>query len=173
MSDGDKPAGVGAGKIVLIVLAVLVVLGAVCCGGMWMMGGKYAWQVGAASVQMTTELQQEFGDKAAIGFFPDDDGRMVLAIALDGDLTPERAAQAQDSAWKAYCKAFSEGGLGIETVGVGRSGGGKGGIVGWKDASVSATDVAGRTGCTAPPDAPWLEELRRKAEEDAADGGDK
>jgi hypothetical protein len=182
MSDGEKSPGMGAGKIVLIVVLVLFALGALCCAGAWFFGGRYAWQFGRASVALAQDVQTNCGASATMNFFPDDEGRMVLALGVPGELTPERIREIQDATWKSYAKAFAEGGFELHAVAVGTPGAGKGGVKGWKDNAATVADLVARTGVAAPPKAAWIEKIEaeqkanaeKQEQEDApspADGG--
>jgi hypothetical protein len=159
MSDGEKPGGIGAGKVVLIVLAVLGGLCVVCSAGAWMLGGRYAWDMYQCSSAMTAAVQSAEGEKAAAALFPDDEGRMVLALVLPDEPADDRVTALQDAVWKAYATAFAKGGLDVDVVGVGRAAPSKAGITGWKSRSVPADEVAARTGVPAPPRAEWLDKL--------------
>lgn len=170
MSDGEKPSGMGAGKIVLIVVAVLVVLGAICCAGLWLKGGKFikgGVQLTVGTGEMQAALLKEVGEGTTVQFLPDDDGAMILAIGVTGEITDDRAREVQDTAWKAYCKAFEKGGFKVTQVGVGQPGG-MNQVRGVRSHMVPVEEVAQRTSTPAPPMSEMFQEierLQREAEE--------
>lgn len=159
MSESEKPGGFGAGKVVLVVLAVLGGLCVLCSVGAWMLGGRYAWDMYQCTTSMNASVQAVHGEKSTAAIFPDDEGRMVLALVLAADAPDDKVAEYQDQVWRAYAEAFAPGGLDVDVVGVGRAAPSKAGISGWKDRSVPASEVAARTGVPAPKRAEWLDKL--------------
>lgn len=185
MSDEIKPSGPGPGKVILIVLAILVGLGAVCCGGMWFLGGNKAWPFVRGQIALQSAAEETLGQGSTIMVMPSDDDDMVLLAGVR-DLDPAQVPEIQDKAWKAYCEAFRDGGLEVRRIGVGTLGGaarkdgegaaaepatpGKAGISGWKKNVVKVEDVVARTGVAAPPEAEWLRELKLAAKKGGEDG---
>jgi hypothetical protein len=164
MSEVEKPQGAGVGRIILIVAAVLLLLALLCCGGCWVMGGKYVWKAGMPQWAMSQEVAAKHGEGTVVLTLPeprsDDPNRMdfVLTVQVQGELTPDRVRTLQDDAWRAYVNAFADGGLGVKRIAVAQSGVP---TPDWKGNSVPADEVAARTGLPAPPDADWLDEMKK------------
>lgn len=159
MSDGEKAPGMGAGKIVLIVIAVLVGLGILCCVGGWFMGGNIAYKLTKPNIVMHQRMTAKYGADATAMALPDQGGKdFVIVATVNLDLTPEKVTEVQDEAWRAYVDAFSDGGVGVRRIAVARSGSA---TPDWKSNTVDAEEVAARTGRPAPPDAEWLDTFRK------------
>lgn len=168
MTEPDRPQGAGVGKIVLIVLAVLVGLGLLCCAGCWFAGGRVAWQVAGPQIAMTQEFSSKHGEGAVLLALPDPNAQnpqemtFILTAQVQKPLTPELVTQIQDDAWRAYASAFAKGGLGVSRVAVAQHGP----TPDWKANTVTAEEVAQRTGVPAPPDGEFLHEFKKDAVED-------
>jgi hypothetical protein len=157
MTEGEKPSGMGAGKIVLIVVAVLVVLGILCCGvGAFLARDKISQGVafGKATAAFQERLVKDFGMGTLMTFAPDDDG-MVLLVGVRPAPEPERIAELQDKAWRAYCESFAEGGIFVTSVAIGESATAantnKTPVLKWRKNMISVADLEARTGVKAPP----------------------
>lgn len=157
MSDGDRPAGMGAGKIVLIVVAVAVGLGILCCGvGAFMARDKISQTVSftTASAAFQTRLASDFGAGTMMNFVPDDDG-MVLLVGVRPAPTEENLAELQDKAWRVYCEVYKDGGLPITSLAIGEgaapANAGKNPVRRWRKNVVTVEELAERTGVPAPP----------------------
>ena len=183
MTEGEKPAGMGAGKIVLIIVAVLAGLLLVCCGIAWFTGGTFikgAIQLGQGSVAMAEDLQTVLGPGTTMQVVADDTEGMVVAVGVKGELTEERVREAQDKAWGAYCKAFEKGGFRVSHVAVGEpvSPGTQNQVRGWRTHMVAVAEVVQRTGKEAPPVNEMflaIEQKQREAKKESGgddDGGD-
>lgn len=163
MSDGEKPPGPGVGKVVLIVVAVLVGLGVLCCGiGGYMLRDKIraGVQFGTSSAAFDQRLKADFGPRTTMTFVPDDDGRLVVVVGVEGGPTPENLAESQDKAWRAYCEAYADGGMPVGSLGIGTAGQpGKSPVTSWRKNVATAEELAGRTGVTAPVTSPLFESL--------------
>lgn len=164
MSDGDKPAGMGAGKIVLIVVVSLVVLGAVCCGvGAFLMRDKIAagMNFGMASKAFAERLQADLGPGTLMTFAPSDDEGLVLLVGVKPAPDAAEVPKIQDTAWRAYCESYADGGMPVTAVAIGEAAdaadAGKNPVRRWRKNIASAADVAARTGVAAPKTSPLFE----------------
>jgi len=184
MSEGETaPSGARAGKIVLIVVAVLVGLGILCCGGGFLLVGDKVtamWQFGKASTELATGLQKEFGQGTSMNFIQDEEG-MVFVVGIPGGAKPEEVPALQDRAWKVYCEAFQDGGLPIVGLAVGTGTKAGGNLVRrWRKNIVSVEEIAARTGVAAPGPSKLFEGLDQNElkvqtpgeDDDPEDGGD-
>jgi len=167
MSQGG---GWGTGKIVLVIVIACALLGALCCGGVWMVAGDKI----AAGVQIGTSsaaFQQKFAaatqPDSTIGFQADDQGLFVVLVGVKGeDLTPERIAELQDLGWVAYCDAFEAGGFPVASLAVGKSAGAGGTpVLGWSGNKISVEDLEARTGRSAPPVSGLMKEAQLEIDE--------
>ncbi|MCE9636662.1 MAG: hypothetical protein K8T90_13240 [Planctomycetes bacterium] len=157
MSEGEKPAGMGAGKIVLIVVVSLVVLGAVCCAvGGFLMRDKIAagMNFGMSSAAFAQRLQADLGPSTVMTFAPSDDEGLVLLVGVKPAPEAAELAKVQDTAWRAYCDSYKDGGMPVSAVAIGEAAeaadAGKNPVRKWRKNMISVADVEARTGVKAP-----------------------
>lgn len=156
MSNGS---GWSPGKIFLVIVCVVLGLGILCCGGVFLMYGdkiksgfSFATEMGEFSIR----LQNELGKGSMVTFQQNDKLEWIMVVGLPGELTEERVREAQDKAWKAASEIFAKDGfLPVKEVAVGTpvkpSPGSTGGVSGWAKNSVRIDELVQRTGCPAPP----------------------
>lgn len=182
MSEGGKSEGMGAGKIVLIVVLVLGGLGVLCCGGFLVL---FREQVGAginlgmAGPKLAQRLAADIGPGATFSPVPGNDGGMTMLFGIPRAFTADEVAGLQDTAWRAYCEAYADGGFDVTGVAIGTvdpkdpmS------VKGWAEHTVSVADIESRTGVKAPRNllaagGPFNVKVEGRAdgEDEADDGG--
>lgn len=164
MSEGGKWT---PGKIFLLILGILAGLGILCCGGIWLVAGDKIMagiSFGRNAAAYVERLQKDFGETAIFGLEKNDRTEMVLTIGVEGELTPERVALVQDTAWKALGEVFgADGFLPVRQLAVGRpmkqEGGGKSGaVIEWGRNVVDVEELVRRTGVPAPKNTAFLPE---------------
>src|SRR5689334_13032564 len=128
MSEGSKWT---PGKIFLLVIGVLAGLGILCCGAGYFFFGdaiKGAFSIGKDSIVFVERLQKDYGPNTVFQPIPSGNGKLIVAIGVEGDLTPERVTQIQDGAWKIFAEAYKEHGFAqVTNFGIGRPGKGRSG----------------------------------------------
>jgi hypothetical protein len=154
MSEGSKWT---PGKIVLLVVGILVGLVLLCAGLVFVFLGdkiKSVVAIGQDTVVFVAKLQKEFGGTAVFQPVPSGKSKFILAIGVDGDLTPERVLDVQDRSWKLFAESYAEHGFAqVTNLAVGRPAkgrSGQGAVEGWQDHMVSVDDLVKRTGVAAP-----------------------
>jgi hypothetical protein len=156
--QGSAPqrGGWSAGKIVLVSVLVLTGLGALCCGGAFLLFKDEVTSIFRFSggvVRLQQAVQAEVAHDAKVSLVPSDEPGVDLALGVSEELSEERAEELQDQYWRIYARAFANGGFRVRRLGVGRLGGeGRGrtvdlGTVRW----VSVDELVERTGVAAPP----------------------
>lgn len=149
MAEIPPTQGSKALKIVLIVAAILVGLCAVCVAGAWFMGGKAVWRLAMPFAGLQSAAAAKYPQGAGITMTGDSPETLTLALGVKNGVKPEELAEAQDWLWKEYAKAFSDGGLPVKRIAVGKWGGGSN--VTWTDdGEIAIEAVAARTGVPAP-----------------------
>jgi hypothetical protein len=156
MSEGSKWT---PGKIFLLVIGILAGLGILCCGaGYFFLGDKIRsiTSIAKDSVAFGENLQKEFGPTAMFQLLPNGKAKFILAIGVEGDLTPERVAQVQNAAWKVFAESYRENGfVPVTQVAVGRPEkgvkAGRGEVSDWAANLISVEELVKRTGVAAPP----------------------
>jgi hypothetical protein len=188
MAEGSKWT---PGKIFLLIAGILAGLTIICCGAGWLMFGDKIMagiEFGKGAAAYAMRLQKDFGNGAAFNIEHNDQGEMVLAIAVTDELTPERVTEVQDTAWRGMSDCFKESGfLPVRYVAVGHpSATGKhrsnAPVIGWAANCVTVDEIVKRTGVPAPPMVKFLPEEFAEAHSGVdvkvggggkADGGEK
>ena len=164
MAEGSKWT---PGKIFLLIAGILAGLTIICCGGVWLMFGDKIMsgiQFGKGAAAYAVRLQKDFGNGASFNIEHNDQGELVLAVAVTDELTPQRVTEVQDGGWRAMTECFKDSGfLPVKYVAVGRpSGVGKhrnnAAVIGWAANCVTVDEVVKRTGVPAPPMVKFLPE---------------
>jgi hypothetical protein len=155
-----------------VVLIVVGVLAAACCGGLWFIGqksqqaAKQFEELTASAERLAVRVQTDWGPGATLTVEDDpsdpDSALMIVIFGVDEeDLSPERVTELQDRAWKIYCEEFAESGGWAGKVAVGRTVGPET-VEGWRQNIVTTEELAQRTGIAAPPlieILQWVEDL--------------
>jgi hypothetical protein len=164
MAEGSKWT---PGKIFLLIAGILAGLTIICCGAGWLMFGDKIMagiEFGKGAAAYAVRLQKDFGNGAAFNIEHNDQGEMVLAIAVTDELTPQRVTEVQDTAWRSMAECFKDSGfLPVKQVAVGRpSAAGKqrsnAPVIGWAANCVTVEEIVKRTGVPAPPLVKFLPE---------------
>ena len=161
MSNGGKWT---PGKIFLLIVGILAGLGILCCGGIWFVAGDKIMSgihFGTDSAAFVQRLQKDFGPTAHFSIDKNDKMELILTIGVEGDLTPERVVEVQDTAWKAVGDTFGQHGfMPVKFLAVGHpvagGGGQSGGVRDWAGNTVSIEELVARTGVPAPPNVKFL-----------------
>lgn len=155
MSEGTTPSkGMGAGKIVLIVVLVVLGLGAICCGiGALFVGPKMKQgiQFGTSTAAFAQKLIAEFGDGSTFNPVPGESGGFTLLVGIPRDFADDEVAALQDRVWAAYCECHAEGGYPVSGVAVGRvDPANPTAVKGWMKNMIPVADLESRTGKKCP-----------------------
>ena len=154
MSNGG---GWSPGKIFLVIVCVVVGLGILCCGGVFLIWNKEiraTYDVTMDSVAFVQRLQAQYGPSTAFQMLPDGDKQFIIAIGVEGELTPERVAEVQDGVWKILSEVYGKNGfVPVRHVAIGHPSGSPGSqaVQDWPKNMVSAEDLVKRTGIQPPP----------------------
>ncbi len=146
------------GKIVLVIVAGVVVLGLAFCAVLGIVLRDYiktAVHSVKGMTQLTATMQKHLGGKIAVTMLPNDRNESVLLLGVEEELTPERVVELQDLYWREYAANFAEGGFAVKHVAIGRRTA-KGLVSDWAKNSIPIEEVAARTGVPVPPVDPNL-----------------
>jgi hypothetical protein len=156
MNEGSKWT---PGKIFLLVIGILAGLGILCCGAGYLFLGdkiKTIFSMGKDSMVFAERLKKEYGQAAMFQLLPNGKAKFILAVGVDGDLSPERVAQVQNGVWKIFAETYKERGfVPVTQLAIGRPEkgvkAGRGEVSDWAANLVSADELVKRTGIAAPP----------------------
>lgn len=171
--------GWSAGKIIGVVVLVLVAIGAVCVGGVFLAAKKVADEVdanpqlrtGVAVARMAVQIATRNGSGTQFSVDTSDPDGMVILIGLAGELTPERVQSAQDHAWGAWCELMARGAPPLGGIRIAQATGGAIVVKDEEGLLATAAELESRTGIPAPPLEPALADFKLEDHE-IPDAGD-
>jgi len=142
---------------------------------------KAVVNMGKSTHEFEQRLQKQFGDSTAFQLVPNGERNFIVAIGVDGELTPQRVTEVQDGAWKTFADCFAKDGfVPVTRFAIGRpehvGEGHHGGVSDWAANMVEADALAKRTGIPAPPIVKFLPsniEVRGEGAQPDAGGADK